>query len=49
MVAALVATPYITPWYLVWAVPLAAAEDDEWAGLATIVLGAYLLRQTIPI
>jgi len=49
MVAALVATPYITPWYLVWAVPLAAAEDDQWAGLATVVLGAYLLRQTIPI
>ena len=49
MVAALVATPYITPWYLVWAVPLAAAEDDEWAGLATLALGAYLLRQTIPL
>jgi len=49
MVAALVATPYLAPWYLAWAVPLAAAEDDELAGAATVVLGAYLLRQTIPL
>jgi hypothetical protein len=49
MVAALVATPYLAPWYLAWAVPLAAAEDDEAAAAATLVLGAYLLRQTIPL
>jgi len=48
-VALLVATPYLAPWYLAWAVPLAAAEDDEWSGLATLALGAYLLRQTVPI
>jgi hypothetical protein len=48
-VALLLATPYLAPWYLAWAVPLAAAEDDEWAGLATVALGAYLLRQTIPL
>ena len=49
MVAALVATPYLAPWYLVWAVPLAAAEDDELAAGATLVLGGYLLRQTVPL
>ena len=48
-VALLLATPYLAPWYLAWAVPLAAAEDDEWAGLATVALGAYLLRQTVPL
>jgi hypothetical protein len=49
MVAVLATTPYVAPWYLAWAVPLAAAEDDEWAGVATLALGAYLLRQTVPI
>jgi hypothetical protein len=45
----LLATPYLTVWYVVWALPLAAAEDDEWAGLLTFALGAYLLQQTIPL
>jgi len=47
--ALLVATPYLAPWYVVWAVPLAAAEDDEPAALATLAVCAYLLRQTIPL
>jgi hypothetical protein len=45
----LLVTPYLTVWYVVWALPLAAAEDDEWAGLLTLALGAYLLRQTVPL
>ena len=45
----LVAIPYVTPWYLVWALPLAAAEDDDAATLLAVGLGAYLLPQTIPI
>lgn len=45
----LVAIPYVTPWYLVWALPLAAAEDDDAAALLAVGLGAYLLPQTIPI
>lgn len=49
MVGVLVVTPYLAPWYLAWAVPLSAAEDDELAGAATLVLGAYLLRQTVPL
>jgi hypothetical protein len=45
----LLAVPYLTPWYLAWTIPLAAAEDDrqaQWLGLA---LTAYLLPQTVPI
>jgi hypothetical protein len=44
----LLATPYLAPWYLVWAAPLAAAEDDGGAQLLVLALSAYLLPQTIP-
>jgi hypothetical protein len=48
-VAVLVTTPYLAVWYLGWAVPLAAAaEDDTVARLALLALCAYLLPQTIP-
>jgi alpha-1,6-mannosyltransferase len=43
----IVATPWLTPWYMVWAVPLAAAEEDRKAQLAALALCAYLLPQTI--
>jgi hypothetical protein len=45
---ALLATPYLAAWYVVWTLPLAAAEDDEPAALLGLVLCAYLLKQTIP-
>ena len=45
----LVTTPYLAVWYLAWAVPLAAAEEDATATVACLVLCAYLLPQTIPI
>ena len=45
----LVTTPYLAVWYLAWAVPLAAAEDDHRALAACLVLCAYLLPQTIPV
>jgi hypothetical protein len=45
----LLAVPYLTPWYLAWAVPLAAAEDDEPAQWLALGLTAYLLPQTVPI
>jgi hypothetical protein len=48
-VALLLAAPYLVVWYIVWALPLAAAEDDEPAALFSLALCAYLLRQTIPI
>jgi len=37
-------------WYLAWAVPLAAVdEDDTAARVAALALTAYLLPQTIPL
>ena len=45
----LAATPYLVAWYVVWAVPLAAAEDDRTAQLLALGLTAYLLWQAVPI
>ena len=45
----LLAVPYLAVWYVVWTVPLAAAEDDEPAQWLALGLCAYLLRQTIPL
>jgi hypothetical protein len=47
--ALLLAAPYLVVWYVVWALPLAAAEDDEPAALLSLALCAYLLRQTVPL
>jgi hypothetical protein len=46
---ALLASPYLAPWYAVWVVPLAAAEEDRLAQLLALGLSAYLLRQTVPL
>ena len=43
----LLAVPYLAAWYVVWTVPLAAAEDDEPAILLGLALCAYLLSQRI--
>ena len=45
----LLTTPWLVPWYAVWAVPLAAAEDDRRAQLVSLALCAYLLPQTVPL
>lgn len=46
----LVTTPYLAVWYLGWAVPLAAADDDDGlARVGTLALSAYLLPQTFPL
>jgi hypothetical protein len=45
----LATTPYLAVWYLAWAVPLAAADEDRAAWLAVLALTAYLLPQTIPL
>lgn len=47
--ALLLATPYLAPWYAVWVVPLAAAEDDAAAQVLAVALCAYLLPQTVPL
>jgi len=45
----LATTPWLAPWYTIWALPLAAAEDDRQAQLLTLAFCAYLLPQTIPL
>jgi len=45
----LVTTPYLAVWYLAWAVPLAAADEDTPALAACLVLCLYLAPQTIPV
>ena len=45
----LLASPYLAPWYAIWIVPLAAAEEDRAAQLLGVALSAYLLRQTVPL
>ncbi len=45
----LVTTPWLVAWYVAWAVPLAALEDDRRVRLATLALCAYLLPQAIPL
>ena len=44
----LLTTPYLAVWYLAWAVPLAGSEEDRWARVGCVLLGAYLLPQGIP-
>lgn len=43
----LLAAPYVVSWYTVWAVPLAAAEEDLAAQVLILGLCAYLLRQGV--
>ena len=45
----LVGTPWLLPWYAVWAVPLAAVEEDALAWVLTLALCAYLLPDRVPI
>ena len=45
----LATTPWLAPWYAIWALPLAAAEDDRRAQLIALGFCAYLLPQTIPL
>jgi hypothetical protein len=45
----LLAVPYLAAWYVVWTIPLAAAEDDRTAQLLGLALTAYLLKQAVPV
>ena len=45
----LLATSWLQPWYAVWAVPLAAVEEDALACLAALALSAYFLHDALPI
>jgi hypothetical protein len=45
----LLTTPWLIAWYVVWAVPLAAVEEDRTARLLTLGLCAYLLANAVPL
>ena len=45
----LVCTSWLVPWYAVWAVPLAAVEEERTARVLALALSAYLLRDAVPI
>ena len=45
----LATTPWLTPWYAIWALPLAAAEEDRRAQLIALGFCAYLLPQAVPL
>lgn len=45
----LATTPWLAAWYTIWALPLAAAEDDRRAQVVALGFCAYLLPQTIPL
>ncbi|HXV33156.1 MAG TPA: glycosyltransferase 87 family protein [Gaiellaceae bacterium] len=45
----LVCTSWLVPWYAVWAVPLAAVEEDRTARALALALSAYLLRDAVPL
>jgi len=45
----LVATSWLVPWYAVWAVPLAAVEEDRPARFLALAMSAYLLRDAVPL
>ncbi len=47
--ALLLGTPWLAAWYVAWAVPLAAAEEDRGARLVALGLCAYLLPQAVPV
>ena len=45
----LLTTPWLLAWYAVWAVPLAAVEEDRTARLLALALCAYLLPDAVPL
>jgi len=45
----LLATPWLIAWYAVWAVSLAAVEEDRTARLLALGLCAYLLPNAVPL
>jgi hypothetical protein len=45
----LLAAPWLIAWYAIWAVPLAAVEEDRTARLLALGLCAYLLPNAVPL
>lgn len=45
----LLTTSWLVPWYAIWAVPLAAIEEDRAARVLALGLSGYLLRGAVPL
>jgi hypothetical protein len=45
----LVSTAYMTPWYVIWALPLAAIARDRALVAAVLALSAYQLVNSVPV
>jgi hypothetical protein len=45
----LVATAWLLPWYVIWALPLAAISRDRILQLLVLALTAFQLRARMPI
>jgi hypothetical protein len=43
----LLATSWLQPWYAIWAVPLAAIEEDQLARVLTVAICGYFLRDAM--
>ncbi len=48
-VGLLLATPWLQPWYAVWAIPFAAVEEDRLARVAALAVSAYFLQDALPL
>lgn len=46
--AVLLASSYVTPWYVIWLLPPAAVSRDRSLIAATVLLSAFLLREQVP-
>lgn len=44
----LVATSYLTPWYIIWALPHAAVARDRALIVCSVLFSAFLLRYQVP-
>jgi alpha-1,6-mannosyltransferase len=47
-VGVLLASSYLTPWYVIWALPLAAIARDRALVASTVLVTAFLLRHQVP-
>lgn len=48
LLAVLLASSYVTPWYVIWVLPVAAVSRDRALVAATVALSAFLLRTQVP-
>jgi alpha-1,6-mannosyltransferase len=42
------ATPFLSPWYLVWPAALTAIEEDDFAVVLVVALNAWMIHDAVP-